>query len=155
MLGGLTVLLLIMIVVDFEHYIIPDSVQVGLLLLGIVWRVQHYIEWDDIVIGGTLGLAIGIALVLGFRYLRNKEALGYGDVKFLAVAGVWLGALPLLPFLFYGGLLGILTALPWRLMGRGAVFPFGPALAVSLYACVIFPESVDAFWSLSRLVSLH
>jgi leader peptidase (prepilin peptidase)/N-methyltransferase len=36
------------------------------------------------------------------------------------------------PFFLLAGLLGIATALVWRIAGKGAVFPFGPALICAL-----------------------
>lgn len=143
--------LLIMIVVDFEHYIIPDAVHLWLLPLGMVWHVWLGHSWEVPVYGFLLGAAIGLTLHHGFRWIRKKEGLGFGDVKFLAVAGLWLGLTPMVPFLFYSGILGVITGLGWRFIGHGAVFPFGPALALSLFICIVFPETVDFFWSMNSI----
>ena len=75
-----------------------------------------------------------------------------GDVKFFVVAGFWLGAKAFLPFLFYSGILGIISAIIWRLLGRGAYFPFGPAIAVTMLLCILFPELPDGFWHMDRLI---
>lgn len=144
--------LLIMIVADFEHYIIPDEVHYLLLPLGIAYRGLHDAAWMDAGYGAALGLALGLALQYGFRALRGKEGLGTGDVKFFIVAGIWLGLLPFVSFLLLSGALGIATSLVWRAIGRGAYFPFGPALAVALFLCVVFPEVPEAFWRLQLRV---
>ncbi len=141
------VALLIMIVVDFEHYIIPDQIHLALLPLGIAY---HYIIGTpvrDVAIAMAVGAAIGLLLHHGYRLLRKKEGLGFGDVKFLAVAGLWLGNVLLFPpFLFFSGLLGIMTGLAWRRLGLGERFPFGPALALALFLCVAFPAVPALFW---------
>lgn len=151
-LACMAVALLVMIVVDLEHYIIPDQVHFVLLPLGIAY---HYFRLTDPaqVFGGlALGAAIGLGLHYGYRHLRKKEGLGFGDVKFFAVAGLWLGLKPIVPFLFFSGLLGVATGLLWRMMRRGEIFPFGPALAVALFACVAFPNIPNLFWSMGNFL---
>jgi prepilin signal peptidase PulO-like enzyme (type II secretory pathway) len=146
----LAVALLVMIVVDFEHYIIPDEIHYLLLPLGIVY---HFVMGSDIgnVLGGLLtGLGIGYGLHHGYRALRKKEGLGFGDVKFLAVAGLWLGLIALPPFLFYSGALGVALGLFWRMIGRGPRFPFGPALAAAMFICLVYPQAVRFFWDLLK-----
>jgi prepilin signal peptidase PulO-like enzyme (type II secretory pathway) len=144
----LAVALLVMIVADLEHYIIPDMVHLVLLPLGFIY---HYLKVSDAseVLGGlAAGLVLGLALHYGYYYLRKRHGLGFGDVKFLAVAGFWLGLTPLVPFLFYAGMFGVATGLLWRLIRRGTVFPFGPALALSLFMCVVYPEIPAQFWGM-------
>lgn len=134
------VALLVMIVVDFEHYLIPDEVQWALLALAVAygWRIEA--PWAEMAAGGAFGLALGLALKYGFRWLRGKEGLGMGDVKFLAVAGVWLGIYGMPVFLLLSGVLGVSLGIVWRLLKRGPYFPFGPALAMALFICVLFPR---------------
>ncbi len=144
----MAVALLIMIVADLEHYIIPDSVHVALLPLGLAYHYLMQTPWEQPLYGFLLGAGIGLSLHYGYGWLRKKDVLGFGDVKFLAVVGLWLGLMPMVPFLFYSGLLGVMFGLLWRALGRGPVFPFGPSLAVSLFICAVYPEVPAAFWQL-------
>ncbi len=152
---GLAVGLMVMVVADFEHYIIPDEVHWFLLPLGVAYGIAVERDWTEILSGAGLGLGIGLALCYGYKFLRGREGLGFGDVKFLAVVGTWIGVLPMVPFLFLSGLLGIATALLWRLLKRGEYYPFGPALAASLFICVLYPEVPAAFWNMGVLVRTH
>lgn len=146
------VALLILIVVDFEHYLIPDAVQIFLALLAIVYRYAMKQPLEDALSGALFGLVIGAALRYGYWLIRKQEGLGMGDVKFLAVAGLWLGFQGMVPFLFHAGLFGVLTALAWRMANRGKLFPFGPALACSLFVCVVVPQAVSGFWALQMIL---
>jgi prepilin signal peptidase PulO-like enzyme (type II secretory pathway) len=146
------VTLMVMIAADIEHYIIPDQVHYALLPLGIAWHWLLGTPARDVVEGLVLGAFTGLALHYGYRWLRKKEGLGFGDVKFLAVAGLWLTLKPFIPFLFFSGILGIITALIWRCLKRGVLFPFGPALAISLFLCVAYPRFPELFWSLGGLI---
>jgi leader peptidase (prepilin peptidase)/N-methyltransferase len=137
--------LAILIVTDLEHYLIPDEIQIALLLTGVVYRIYNNSEWEDIFTGMAAGLTLGLILHYGYFYLCKKDGLGFGDVKFLCVAGCWLPLPDFIPFLFFGGLIGVLTGLFWRFIGQGKVFPFGPALAISLLINVWFPDILHRF----------
>lgn len=151
MLALLAVMLMILIVADFEHYIIPDAVHVVLLPLGVLYRLYACASsWGDMASGLALGLGIGLALRYGYSWVKKQEGLGLGDVKFLAVAGLWLGVEGVVPFLFLSGILGIVTAILWRVLSRGLLFPFGPALAASMFLCVLFPAIPGEFWNVQR-----
>jgi prepilin signal peptidase PulO-like enzyme (type II secretory pathway) len=143
-------MLLILIAADFEHYLIPDEVHWALLPLGAAHRFLAGAGLAEMTAGLLLGLGLGLSLRYGYSALRKKEGLGWGDVKFLAVAGLWLGLEPFVPFLFFSGLFGVATGLLWRRLGRGKLFPFGPSLALALFLCVVYPEASQAFWDLYR-----
>lgn len=154
-LAMMAVALLIMIVADLEHYMIPDQVHYALLPLGLAWHYVMGTPWEEVAYGFVLGAGVGLALHHGYRFLRKKEGLGFGDVKFLAVAGLWLGVRPFVPFLFYSGLLGVATGLLWRVLKKGELFPFGPSLAISLFVCAAFPEFVKLFWHMAQFISIY
>lgn len=147
----MSVALMVMVVVDLEHFIIPDTVHVVLIPLALAY---HYIlgsPWDEVAISTALMSALALFLHYGYSALRGRVMLGFGDVKFFAVAGLWLGLWPLLPFLFLSGLLGVVLGLGWRLLGRGEVFPFGPALAMALFICVLYKNDVNVLYNIQKL----
>jgi prepilin signal peptidase PulO-like enzyme (type II secretory pathway) len=88
------------------------------------------------------GLSIGLILHYGYLFLRKKDALGWGDVKFMAMVGTWLPVHDFVTFFLFAGLMGTLTGLLWRDARRGGIFPFGPALAVSLFINELFPDII-------------
>ena len=143
--------LMVMMIVDLEHTIIPDSVHVALIILGVGYHVLMGTPAEDVVGGFFLGGFIGLSLHHGYRLIRKRDGLGFGDVKFLAVAGLWLGMKPIVPFLFFAGVFGIVTGLLWRVLGKGPIFPFGPALALSLFLSVIMPQLSNWFWNIGQL----
>lgn len=146
------VALMIMIVADFEHYIIPDCVHVVLLPLALAYRFATDTFSPDILWGFFLMSGLALLLHYGYSALRGRSMLGYGDVKFFAVAGVWLDISAIPVFLFFSGLLGVLLGLVWRALGRGPLFPFGPALAAGLFLCVLYPENTNLLNIMGQLL---
>jgi len=152
LLALLAVALLVMIVADLEHYIIPDQIHIFLLPLGLAYHFTIGTPPTDVTYGFLAGTGLGLALHYGYGWLRKKDVLGFGDVKFFAVAGVWLTLMPFVPFLFLSGLLGVIFGLFWRAIGKGPIFPFGPALAVSLFICVMFPFIANLFINIGQFI---
>lgn len=139
-LMALSVCLVAMAVIDLEHGILPDALQWGMAALAVGYRwATPDTDWLTAIYGAGIGLTVALALRWGYAWVRRREGLGLGDVKFMFVAGLWLGSVTLVPFLFFSGVYGICTGVLWRLLGKGEVFPFGPALMLALATCLLFP----------------
>ncbi len=136
----LAVGLVVITAIDLEYQIIPDQASLALAGIGVAYHALTDNSMDAWISGGAgalAGFAIAWLLRAAFQRLKGREALGFGDVKFFAVAGLWTGIYGLADFMMISGLAGILFAAGWRWRGGDAVFPFGPALAVGLYAVVL------------------
>lgn len=142
----ITVGLMIMIVVDFEHYIIPDETQIYLAIMGIVYAIYHQNPLLYTFVMAIFSFSIAYLVKATFKKITHKEGLGFGDVKFFGVAGLYLTVEGLSAFLFISGILGLVIAGFWRLSGKGVRFPFGPALALGLYTCIVFPAFIKMFF---------
>jgi leader peptidase (prepilin peptidase)/N-methyltransferase len=74
-----------------------------------------------------------------------REAMGRGDLKFLAAIGAFLGWRAVLFSVFAGSLLGSLVGLATLLVGQrvwSAKIPFGPYLAFGGLIWMFFGESL-------------
>jgi leader peptidase (prepilin peptidase)/N-methyltransferase len=74
-----------------------------------------------------------------------REAMGRGDLKFLAAIGAFLGWRAVLFSLFAGSLLGSIVGLITLLVGKrvwSAKLPFGPYLAFGALSWMFFGESL-------------
>ena len=132
--------LVILIVTDLEHFIIPDSIQIAIFITGIAYSFYLQRPVLEVLLGIGTGLAIGLALHYGYLYLRKKDALGWGDVKFMAMIGVWLPVHDFVTFFLLAGLIGTATGLMFQTARKGGIFPFAPALALSLLINVLYPD---------------
>ena len=142
--------LVALFVIDMEHYILPDQLVLILGLLALpYWAAQIFV--GQFTAGPALNFIISYtasgllyAFVFWFagwllKTILKKEALGWGDIKFSFVAGLWLGIGFLPYFLIFSGALGIVWGLIWRFITGNAVFPFGPAIIMALLIGLLAP----------------
>jgi leader peptidase (prepilin peptidase)/N-methyltransferase len=125
--------------IDTLWRILPDKLNLVLAALGLVWVAFTPLPLGRAVLASLLLAGSFWLLRAAFWRLRQVEAMGLGDVKFVAAAGLWLGVAPLSVFLFLAGFGGMLFALVYRLVTREKLFPFGPALITAWWLCVILP----------------
>jgi len=187
-------------VIDWKHFILPDGITVGGIAFGFVAAAlaPQFHFWPQLssslsvssllglelsatsggaLISAFLSSSISFILLLGigrgFSYLLGQEALGFGDVKYIAAVGAFLGIegsiWTLAIGVFAGALLGVLNVLRfwlvismrrkrrgsqlayahsspyvgWRI---GRVIPFGPPLILGTTLTMLFPLHVHHFF---------
>lgn len=145
--------LLVLSIIDIDFYIIPNKITFPGVVIGFVLAgVNHF--WHIFsapvsvnLIQAFLGLLAGggfLYLVAELYYLiRRKEGLGMGDVKLLAMTGVFFGMQGALYTIFIGSVLGAVLGGLHVLLTRGRwsqPLPFGPYLA---FANILYIFSGD------------
>ena len=131
--------LVVIVVADLEAGIIPDVMLVSMAPVAVVWRWWTGGDWVDAASGAIVAVVVLGAARWAFLAWRGFHGLGMGDVKFVGLAGFYVGLSGFGTFLVLSGVLGILFGLVWRLSGRGRAFPFGPGLCVALLLAVFWP----------------
>jgi leader peptidase (prepilin peptidase) / N-methyltransferase len=95
-MGALLALVALAIaVVDGRHFIIPNELSAAGLVLGLVNAAVQNPDLAFTAIATALLRGAVLALVflgvrVGYRWLRQRDGIGLGDVKLAAVAGAWL-----------------------------------------------------------------
>ena len=119
--------------IDIDTQLLPDSLTLSLLWLGL--GINLFAVWTPLssaVIGAMLGYGILWGVYWLFKWVTGKEGMGYGDFKLLGALGAWFGweAVPVMILLssLVGAILGIAILLIKR-QGRDTPMPFGPYLA--------------------------
>jgi len=127
--------------IDLYHYIIPDSISlpgigVGLIVHVLLGGGEGSYLWTavDSVAGIVVGGGALYLVALAYEKLRKQEGLGAGDVKLIAMIGAFFGwkavLLILLMSSFLGSLVGLAVILILRKDLKYAI-PFGPFLAAA------------------------
>lgn len=142
-------LLVVLFWTDLEEQLLPDEFTLGGTLAGVIlalfvkvpgifpdlvfpaWKVV----WRSLFSAGLGAVCLaGPIWLLGWAYerVRKREGLGFGDVKLLALLGVFLGLENGLFALLVGAVAGTLIGLAYVLLARKklseAELPFGSFL---------------------------
>lgn len=156
--------------IDLDHMVIPDAFTIGLALEGIllsvllpalhgehsgIFLVDSLRSSSDSIIGLVAGSGVVLWIALIAEAALKKEAMGFGDVKFVGAIGAFCGWHGAVFSVFGGAAVGTVwlgAALAWqRVTGRkgsaapraetpdgkaadlglGVHVPFGPMLAIA------------------------
>ena len=139
--------------IDLAHMLIPDSLNLSLLALGVlaVFFDPDY-AWHSHLIGLFVGFLFFYGVYALFYYGFGKDALGGGDIKLAAAAGLLLGWERLLLGLILSSVSAaiVLSILSRRTQAeRDREYPFGPFLAAGfLLALYVGAPIINAYLSL-------
>jgi len=186
--------------IDFRHLILPDGITLGGIPFGLLaaFLVPAFHIWpgNEIPMGmslftlpadlspstlalvsGILASSVSFGFLFGigrlFSYLLKQEALGFGDVKYLAAVGAFLGLegslWTLAVGVFSGAVLGVINVVRMilvvghrrRTQGRahnyvhgtakvgwlvGRTIPFGPPLILGTMLVMLAPTDIHRFF---------
>jgi leader peptidase (prepilin peptidase)/N-methyltransferase len=139
-------LLLALAAIDLEHFLLPDSLTLPGIAVGVALRAAiSRPDWLSGLASGAAGALVGAGLLFlvaeTWLWLRGEEGMGLGDAKLLAMVGAFLGwtgvAVSFVIACALGAAAG-LALLATQRAGRKTRLPFGVFLAiggvVGLYA---------------------
>lgn len=130
--------LLLLAVLDGEHFWLPRLFTLALLMSGLMATA---LLSPDLLPQHLLGAAIGFGLLalvaFAYRRWRGHDGLGGGDAWLLAGGGAWVGWHGLPSILVIGSLAGLLhagfLAARGRAIGGTQPIPFGVGLAIGIW----------------------
>jgi leader peptidase (prepilin peptidase)/N-methyltransferase len=169
--------LIVITFIDLEHLIIPDSITLPGMLVGLSlapffmsslvdplpFHLDHFFPHAGPYLTGFLNSLIGLImgggplLAIGWIWekLRHVEAMGGGDVKLMGMVGSFLGWKGALLTIMLGALAGSAVGLVLIVLNRhkmGTYIPFGPFLAVGAVASAFYgPDIVSWYIGLIRV----
>jgi leader peptidase (prepilin peptidase) / N-methyltransferase len=153
--------------VDIERMIIPDEISIGGMYVGpilcAIW--PEIIHKDQLLTGwlleltgaggsphltglaaSVIGMGIGAASIYAAavfgKILFRKEAMGFGDVKFMGMVGAFIGWQGALLSFLVACLLGAVVGIVLLIRRRDTHIPFGPYLAAGTVIVMLHPRGV-------------
>ena len=154
----LTWALIALAIIDYDTQLLPDSITLPLVWLGLILSLFGlFTDSQSAIIGAVAGYLSLWTVFQLFRLATGKEGMGYGDFKLLALFGAWFGwqFLPQVVLLsaLTGALLGLLLITSGR-QHRDNPMPFGPFLAAAGWISLLWGNAInDAYLRFSGLGS--
>ncbi len=137
--------------IDLDHQILPDSITLPFLWVGLALSLFGvFTSPRDSIVGALAGYLSLWSVYWLFKAATGKEGMGYGDFKLLALLGAWLGwrSVPLVILLSsaVGAGVGIALLVSGR-HARSQPIPFGPYLAAAGWLALLFGAPIlHAYW---------
>lgn len=137
-------------VIDFDHQLLPDSITLPLLWIGLLLSLAGvFVDSDTSIIGAALGYFSLWTIYVLFKWATGKEGMGYGDFKLLAMLGAWVGwqGLPVIVLLssVVGAVVGVVLIVA-RGRDRNIPIPFGPYLAAAGWLTLLWGHELTDYY---------
>jgi leader peptidase (prepilin peptidase)/N-methyltransferase len=132
--------------IDIDHLLLPDSITLPLLWLGLLANsIGTFVPLVDAVWGAMAGYLVLWSVYWGFKLLTGKEGMGYGDFKLLAAFGAWMGWQALPVIILLSALSGIVVTVSQMIIAgrsRHQPIPFGPYLAIAGWIALLWRDDI-------------
>jgi leader peptidase (prepilin peptidase)/N-methyltransferase len=156
-------LLIVGSAIDMEWLIIPDEITIfgllGGLAAGLMVPSLHvgaapYHTFDgltgfyhlDGLVASLIGALGGGLMVVVFAIIGAviflREAMGFGDVKLMAMLGAFFGWKFVVVAFFIAPFVGLLYGIPLLVMNDEHVMPYGPFLSIGALIAIIFRSNL-------------
>jgi len=155
---------LIIFFIDLKHFIIPNVLTFPMMFVGFIKSFDPNLHslfpnYLNSLIGGLLGYGIIWAIItfynsvskLNRRYgffkniFRQKEGMGLGDAKLVAVVGFWFGWISIPFVLFFSSVIALLWVVPDLIKKSKKLtsqIPFGPYIILGLILFIVSKQKL-------------
>ena len=153
-----TLLLIILIIffiiiffVDLKHFIIPNELTFPLMFIGFTKSFEPNLNqtifpnYINSLIGGVFGYLIIWLIIFFYKKVRNKEGMGLGDAKLMAVVGFWFGWVSIPFTIFISSFVALFFTVPSLLKktrDMATQIPFGPYIIIGCIIYVSFANQI-------------
>jgi len=145
-------------VVDFKFLIIPDVISIPGAVIAVIVSVAfpqlhgvagsshpHIAALLQSLFGAAVGAGVIYAMGVGGKAVFGKEAMGFGDVKLMALIGAFLGWQMTLVVVVFSAFLGTVYGVIYLALTGNDKIPYGPFLSAGAVITLIFRPEIDVF----------
>ena len=135
--------LFLLTLTDLEAMLIPDGCHIVSALAWLAALPFLHLTRGEIIasLASAVGFGGGLLLIsLAMDKLMGRDTLGGGDIKLLAVVGLYLGPIASLFALVLACMLGLAIHALNRKKDGKAAFPFGPSIALATAIMLLYGQ---------------
>ena len=149
LLATLSIFFIIIFFIDLKHYIIPNELTFPLMAIGFLksfvpnLNQTIFPNYINSLIGGIIGYGIIWLIILLYKKIRNKDGMGLGDAKLLAVIGFWFGWISIPFVIFLSSAIALIIVIPDLLKKSkklSSQIPFGPYIIIATLIFIVFKD---------------
>lgn len=138
-------ILIVIAFIDFDHQIIPTELVILGLLAGIITIfIQQPVRLSD----SFFGFLIGGGFFLLIALLSNG-GMGGGDIKLMAMLGIWFGMKGILLIIFLSFVIGAIYSIPLLILkksNRKKEIPFGPFIVIATFITIFYYKDIISYY---------
>jgi len=147
----LSIFFIIIFFIDLKHFIIPNELTFPLMLIGFVKSFEPNLNqtifpnYINSLIGGVFGYLIIWLIIFFYKKVRNKEGMGLGDAKLMAVVGFWFGWASIPFTIFISSFVALIFSIPSLIKknkNMATQIPFGPYIIIGCIIYVSFANQI-------------
>jgi len=147
----LSIFFIIIFFIDLKHFIIPNELTFPLMFIGFIKSFEPNLNqtifpnYINSLIGGVFGYLIIWLIIFFYKKVRNKEGMGLGDAKLMAVVGFWFGWASIPFTIFISSFVALIFAIPSLLKknkNMATQIPFGPYVIIGCIVYVSFANQI-------------
>ena len=136
--------------IDIDHHLLPDSIILPLLWLGLLLSLFGlFADSHASIIGAVAGYLVLWSVYHLFKLATGKEGMGFGDFKLLALFGAWLGWQYLPLIILLSSLVGAVIGISMMIIAKrnhNIPIPFGPYLALAGWIALLWGDQINALY---------
>ena len=131
----LTSALIVLSVIDWRTYEIPVGINYFIFVLGAARTILHYKDWANHVIGFFAVSAVLYLIIV----VTKGRGIGGGDMKLMAVCGLFLGWKEIILAFLLGCIIGsVIHIIRMRVSKCDHVLALGPYLSVGVVLAMLW-----------------
>ena len=145
----LTPMILSALMIDYKLQIIPNRLNLTIFEVGLLFTFIEGTQNIDLAInnllGGLLGAGIFVLITLIGGMIAGKEAMGFGDVKFMGALGLFFGWMNIISISVLAFLLAAVISvalIATKIRKSDEYIPFGPFIVLATFIVMIVPFDV-------------
>lgn len=141
--------LISIICIDKKLKIIPNRLILTLFEIGIIFTFIYGIYDINMVLNRLVGMIAGAGIFFAITLIGNlisgKETIGYGDIKFIGVLGLYFGITQIMILsitsFFIGAVIGVILVIMKR-KNINEDIAFGPFISISAFILMFIPFDI-------------
>jgi len=149
--AALSSALLVVFFIDYDHQIIPDSITLPGMVLGLAYA---FVPGGLTILESFIGLLVGggslyLVAILG-DFLFKKESMGGGDIKLAGMLGAFIGWKKILLVFISSAAIGLVVSIAIMMFSaklrESRMIPFGPFIAIAALIAIIAGDQIIDFY---------